>query len=170
MTAGLRAAAVWTALLGVATALAGCSGDGGEALPPAWHGRDLREAGWQNHTIDPEWTLAFEYHLGSGANVRWDWFTPQDKMLYFRMVRMEGETPQRIFDRHAYEDKGSALTPSAGTYMLLLINDGAPAVDVTIRPPEGGLRRTYPPGEGPGCVFFATGVAAATCVPLPGPM
>ena len=52
------------ALLVIAVlALAGCNGPSGgtEPLPAEWRGRDLRQAGWSNVTIEPGWTHGVEY-------------------------------------------------------------------------------------------------------------
>ena len=135
-------------------ALAGCS-DGETHLPPEWRGRDLREPGWGNVTLEAEWTLVLEYPLSSGAKVEWDWFTEAEQRgLYFQVVLMEGNRPVKMVARHVSEEESSMVAPKAGVYQVIWMNDGFLPVNFHWKASEGFSQRTYPPNEGPGCVLL----------------
>lgn len=147
-------------LLIMASALAGCSGESGPQLPAEWRGRDLRQPGWTNTTLQPEWTLVLEYPMSSGAELEWDFFTLDGKYVYFQLLKQEGgRTPTKLAGRHSVEEKDSILAPSSGVYQIVWMNDAPFEQSFTWRTSEGYSQRMYPPNEGPGCMF---GLRSAT--------
>lgn len=149
--------------LALAILLAGCS-DAGAPLPPEWKGRDLREAGWTNTTLEPEWSLVLEYPLSSGSKLDWDWFTQGERPLYFQVVHMQGQQPNKMVARHFDQDTGEISAPQSGVYQVIWMNDGFLPMNFTWAAREGYSQRVYPPNEGPGCLTMARGVP---CIPLP---
>ena len=141
-------------------AVAGCSGETGPDLPPEWQGRDLRQPGWTNTTLQPEWTLVLEYPMSSGADIKWDFFTLDGKYVYFQLLKQEtGRAPTKMIGRHSTEEKDKLTTPAAGVYQIVWMNDSPFEQSFTWRTSEGYSQRTYPPNEGPGCMF---GLRSAT--------
>ena len=142
--------------------LAGCSQD--EPLPAEWRGRDLREPGWGNTTLDSEWTLVLEYPLSSGATIDWNWFTEAEQRgLYFQVVKMEGNRPVKMAARHVSEEESQLTAPTGGVYQIIWMNDGFLPVNFHWKAREGYSQRMYPPNEGPGCLMMA---ASMPCLPL----
>jgi hypothetical protein len=149
--------------LTIALALAGCA-DPGQPLPPEWKGRDLREPGWTNTTLQPEWTLVLEYPLSSGSKIDWDWFAHNERMLYFQVVYMQGQQPYKMVARHLNEDRSEFSAPQGGVYQVIWMNDAVFDATFTWKAQEGYSQRLYPPNEGPGCLLMA---ASDACLTLP---
>lgn len=151
MARGVTVRAIFAFLVVLLSAvLAGCS-DGPEPLPPEWKGRDLRQPGWTNTTLEPEWTLVLEYPLPSGAELDWNWFTADERPLYFQLVRMENNQPVKMFGRHSAEEDASITTPKPGAYQLIWMTDAFFPQSFTWTAREGFSQTLYPPNEGPGC-------------------
>lgn len=165
----MRSAAILVALL-----LAGCSTPSGgkEPLPEEWRGRDLREPGWTNVTLEPGWTYALQYQWPSGQKAAWDWvvlgpvlsrdpvWTPY---IHFQLVRAQGSSWQAVVAHDAQEGKDSRTMAQAGTYQIDWMNEFTQPIQLTYKAPTGGTVIQYPPGQGPGCLFQAT----AACLSLP---
>ncbi|MHB1260139.1 MAG: hypothetical protein ACYC2H_00340 [Thermoplasmatota archaeon] len=147
----MQASLAFTAI--VAIILAGCGGPESPQLPEAWRGRDLREPGWTNTTLEREWSLVLEYPLGSGAVLDWDFVTEAEgRQLYFQVVHMEGTRSSRMVGKHVSEDLGSVTTPTSGVYQVIWMNDGFFPVSFNWAARDGYSIKTYPPNEGPGCL------------------
>ena len=144
----------------VGFSLAGCP-DPGPPLPEEGKGRDLRQPGWTNTTLQPEWTLVLEYPLSSGTELNWDWFVHNERQLYFQVVYMQGKEPQKMVARHFDQDKSQISTPQAGVYQLIWMNDAVFDATFTWKAREGYWQKMYPPNEGPGCLLLA---ATKTCL------
>lgn len=147
-----------------ATALAGCGGPGGgqEPLPPEWRGRDLREPGWVNETLQPGYTVAYEYEWSAGKRVDWDWVVvapiqQRDPVftayVHFQLVRMDGETPKPLAAYDAQEGQGERTIVQSGTHQMDVLNEWTQPVTVAVKFPAGAERIVYPPGQGPSCVY-----------------
>lgn len=134
--------------------LAGCSTPG-PPLPEEWKGRDLRQPGWTNTTLQPEWTLVLEYPLSSGSELDWDWFTQGQRQLYFQVVYMQGKQPQKMVARHLDQDKAGISAPQSGVYQVIWMNDSIFDAAFTWKAREGYSQKLYPPNEGPGCLILA---------------
>lgn len=147
----------------IAAALAGCT-ESGPPLPEAWKGRDLREPGWTNTTLQPEWSLVLEYPLSAGSKLDWDWFAHTERPLYFQVVYMQGQQPQKMVARHFDQDKGEISAPQGGVYQVIWLNDAFLDANFTWKTREGYSSKTYPPNEGPGCLLLA---ATDSCLTLP---
>jgi hypothetical protein len=156
------------ALLLASVLAAGCSAPG-EPLPPEWKGRDLREPGWANGTLQTGWTMGLEYSWPSGQSVQWDWLTTDGKVLYFQIVRMEDGQPQAMVGQHRDNSTGRITTPVSGAYQLVFRNEGFSDAALWYKVPEGYAQRLYPPGQGPSCFIRPDGAggrvapAAASC-------
>lgn len=147
----------------IAFALAGCS-DPGPPLPEEWKGRDLRQPGWTNTTLQPEWTLVLEYPLSSGSELDWDWFAHGQRQLYFQVVYMQGQQPNKMVARHFDQDKGAISAPQSGVYQVIWMNDSVFDAPFTWKAREGYSQKLYSPNEGPGCLTMAT---TAPCLAAP---
>jgi hypothetical protein len=152
--------AVLALLLGAA--LAGCS-DAGQPLPPEWKGRDLRQPGWANATLQAGWTLGVEYVWSSGQPVQWDWLTEGKPVLYFQVMRMENGQGQTLVGQHRDNSTGRITVPVGGQHEVLFRNEGFAEAKLWYKLPEGGILRMYPPGQGPGCFFLLDGPRAEAC-------
>lgn len=173
----MRTPAPLAALLLLGPLLAGCSdgGDGGRTpLPPEWRGRDLREPGWSNQTLEGGWTVAFEYHWPAGKRVAWDWVvvapvfeTQPVRTVYahFQLVRMEGSTARPIVAEDGDQGAGERTIVQTGTHQLDWMNEWTEPVTIAVKVPEGAQRILYPPGEGPGCLV--TGRTTNSCLAWP---
>lgn len=178
----MRASTSMAAFLLLGPLLAGCSGgdDGGRVpLPPEWRGRDLREPGWANETLQPGWTLAFEYQWSAGKRVAWDWvvvapvFETQPvrtAFAHFQLVRMDAGGARPLAAQDADQGDGERTIVQAGTHQLDWMNEWTQPVTVAVKVPEGAMRIQYPPGQGPGCLTTSGGRAAdAACLAWPVP-
>lgn len=135
--------------------LAGCT-EASEPLPPEWKGRDLRQPGWTNSTLPPEWSLVLEYPLSGGTKLDWNWFSHNEKILYFQVLQSQGQQQaKKMVARHFAEDDSSVTTPQGGVYQIVWMNDSIFDVTLTWKAREGALQKMYPPNEGPGCVLLA---------------
>lgn len=143
--------------------LAGCDQPAAD-LPVEWKGRDLRKPGWTNSTLATEWSLVLEYPLPSGAQLHWDFFTQDGAYAYFQVVRVEGK-PVSLVGKHSEDDASSLTTPKAGVYQVVWMNDGYLPLNFTWSASEGYSQRTYPPGEGPGCVLLLRASSCALQIP-----
>ena len=155
LTAGRSASrlGVLALLLGSVVA-AGCA-DPGESLPPEWKGRDLREPGWANATVVRGWTMGLEYVWSSGQAVEWDWLTNGTTVVYFQVMRMDGDRPQTLVAQHRNNSTGSITVPQAGAHQVFFRNEGFWDAQVWYKLPEGAALRFYPPGQQPDCFYLA---------------
>jgi hypothetical protein len=153
---GERSVRPWSApvaAIAVVLLLSGCSSPVPE-YPPEWKGRDLTKPVWTNTTLEPDWSLVLEYPLPGSAKLAWDWFTNSSGYAYFQVVKMEGKQADQMVAKHSQDEAAFLTTPTAGVYQIIWINDGFMPMDLTWDTSEGYSERTYPPGEGPGCVFL----------------
>lgn len=141
------------AALLVAFALAGCTAPS-EPLPAEWNGRDLRQPDWTNTTLQPEWSLVLEYPLPAGSTLDWNWFTQNERMLYFQVVQVQGQQPNKMVARHLAEDDSALTTPQSGIYQVIWMNDSVFDASFTWKAREGYSHKLYPPNEGPGCALL----------------
>lgn len=173
----MRARLLAAFLLLVAPALAGCSGgDGGrEPLPAEWRGRDLRQPGWVNETLQAGETLALEYQWTSGKRVAWDWVVvapvqSRDPVftayVHFQIVRMDGGDARPLVAHDAQEGEGERTIVQAGTHQIDWMNEWTQPVTIALLAPDGARRIVYPPGQGPGCLT-TQGRAAEACLAVP---
>lgn len=158
-------------LLGIA--LAGCSGGGGgssEPLPPEWRGRDLRKPGWANVTVQPGWTVGVEYTWSTGTKVAWDWLVFEPVYVHFQLVRMDAQGgPRPLVANDAQEGQGERTLTEGGVHQVDWMDEWNKPVTIAYKVPAGGQVKTYPPGQGPGCLYSPGRSDACLAPHLPGP-
>jgi hypothetical protein len=171
------------ALLAAALLMAGCSDPAPrEPLPDEWRGRDLRQPGWVNETLQPGWTLALEYQWSAGKRVDWDWVVTAPvqardpvftAFIHFQLVRFEADgSPRAIVANDAQEGAGERTVTQGGRHQVDWMNEFNRTITLAYQLPAGGTRILYPPGQGPGCLFGFAAMAPmdgclASLPPLP---
>lgn len=158
------------ASLALVLLMAGCSTPPAqEPLPEEWRGRDLRQPGWVNETLQPGWTLALEYDWSSGTRVAWDWIVFEPIFVHFQILRDDPDGVEALVAHDAQEGKGERTIVPGGRHEIDWMNEFPRPVTIAHHVPAGYAKVLYPPGQGPGCIF-APGAAAVADACLMSPL